>query len=202
VAIIRPATIQDLPGVYRVCLQTGDSGLDATSHYRNPDLLGHIYVGPYLVGFPQHAFVASDREGVAGYTFAVEDTIAFEEWENQYWWPSLRAQYPLVETGGHPRADDDETIIRLLHNPEHTPRDIVDEYPAHLHIDLLPRVHGQGLGRAFMELVIGRLRERAVAGVHFGVSVENLNAIDFYRHLGFSVLRDEPEELYMGMRLS
>ena len=188
--------------MYRVCLQTGDSGLDATGQYRNPDLLGHLYVGPYLIGQPRHAFVVADREGVAGYTFAVEDTVAFEEWERAHWWPALREQYPRTSGDDAGTGMNDEEVIRLLHDPASTPGAIVEAYPAHLHIDLLPRVHGQGFGRSLMELIIVRLRDRHVLGVHFGVSPQNPNAISFYRHLGFEVLLEAPVDIYMGMRFS
>lgn len=210
VTTIRSAALTDMSGVYRVCLQTGDSGLDATDQYANPDLLGHIYVGPYVVGFPDLAYVVADRAGVAGYTFAVENTLAFEEWERDHWWAALRAQYPLspvqkgVQQGALKGAlkASDEALIEQLHHPEHTPDSIALEYPGHLHIDLLPRVHGQGLGRTLVELILTRLRERKVRGVHLGVSPDNHNAVSFYRHLGFTVLIDDEHSLYMGMRLS
>lgn len=202
VTTVRPATLQDLPGVYRVCLQTGDSGNDATSQYRNPDLLGHVFVGPYLVGDPRHAFVLADRESVAGYTFAVEDTLAFEEWERTSWWPILREQYPLIPQGTGELTENDEALIRLIHQPKSAPEDVVEDYPAHLHIDLLPRALGQGFGRHLMELIIERLRGREVRGVHLGVGPENSNAIAFYKHLGFTVLREESDDIYMGMRLT
>lgn len=193
---IRSASLQDLPGVYRVCLQTGDSGKDATELYRNPDLLGHVYVGPYLVGQPAHAFVAADMQGVAGYTFAAIDTRAFEAWEESEWWPSLREQYPLTE-GTSP----DDEVIGLLHNPESAPDEVVAEYAAHLHIDLLPRIQGQGLGRALMERVLESLRENGANGVHLGVADDNENATQFYRHLGFDELTVLPGVRFMGLRL-
>ena len=93
--VIRSATLEDLPGVYRVCLQTGDSGRDGTALYRNPDLLGHVYAGPYVVGEPELAFVVADEHGVAGYVLAAEDTRAFEAWAETSWWPNLRS-HPLV----------------------------------------------------------------------------------------------------------
>lgn len=183
--------------MYRVCLQTGDSGRDGTAHYRNPDLLGHVYAGPYVVGEPELAFVVADEKGVAGYTFAAEDTRAFEAWAESNWWPTLRAQYPPTE-GDSP----DAALIRLLHDPELAPEPILADYPAHLHIDLLPRVQGQGFGRRLIELVLDRLREREVRGVHLDVAAENLDAIAFYRHLGFSTQSADADGELMALRLS
>ena len=77
---IRPATLQDLPGAYRVCLLTAAAGGDASASYRNPDLLGHVFVGPYVVHSPELARVVVDPEGVAGYVVGAADTRAFEAW--------------------------------------------------------------------------------------------------------------------------
>lgn len=201
VTTVRPALLPDLPGVYRVCLETGDSGADATGQYRNPDLLGHVYAGPYLVGQPDYAFVAWDEAGVAGYVFAAEDTRAFEGWAEREWWPFLRERFPLVETDGT-EAPHDAELVRLVHTPPLAAEAVVADYPAHLHIDLLPRAQGQGLGRVLIELVVDRLRERGICGVHLVVSAVNPRAIAFYRHLGFDTLSEDPEDVVMGKRLA
>lgn len=193
----RPATLHDLPGVYRVCLETGDSGRDATALYRNPDLLGHVYVGPYVVGQPELAFVAADADGVAGYCLAAEDTRAFEEWEDEHWWPSLRDQYPLT-----PGSTPDDEIIRMLHTRPSHPDRVVAAYPSHMHIDLLERVRGQGLGRILVQRVLDELAKRGSAGLHLGVGLDNSNARTFYRHLGFIELESNEQELFMGVRLA
>ena len=53
---IRPYHPSDLCALYRVCLLTGDSGQDASQLYRDPELLGHIYVAPYAVFEPDLCF--------------------------------------------------------------------------------------------------------------------------------------------------
>ena len=69
--------MRDLPGAYRVCLLTGDAGRDASTIYRNPELLGHVFVGPYIVGQPDLALVVADDAGIAGYALAAADTRGF-----------------------------------------------------------------------------------------------------------------------------
>ena len=195
-AAIRRATIHDVPGAYRVCLQTADRGADASPEFQNPDLLGHIFVGPYLAGAGDYALIVSDANGVAGYSLAVGDTEAFEDWEERVWWPSLREQYPFI-TGENADAE----LIRRLHAPVRIPAALRDEYPAHLHIDLLPRVRGRGLGRALIARQIDALREAGVGGVHLGVDPRNVNAVEFYRHLGFASLSRKSDEEMMGLML-
>jgi ribosomal protein S18 acetylase RimI-like enzyme len=194
---IRPAGLHDLPGTYRVCLQTADAGADGSALYENPDLLGHVYVGPYLVGQPDLSFVIADNHGVAGYVFGAADTRQFEAWQEREWWPSLREQYPL--TGG---ATLDDELISHLHSPVHSPDGVVEHYPAHLHIDLLPRVQGTGFGRKMLETLFEALRARGVRGIHLDVGEDNQNAIAFYRHLGFVEVARGTDSIYLGRELS
>jgi ribosomal protein S18 acetylase RimI-like enzyme len=188
--------LHDLPGTYRVCLQTGDSGRDATVLYRNPDLLGHVFVGPYIVGQPTLASVVTDGLGVAGYCLAAEDTRIFQSWAEEHWWPILRRQYPPNE--GTTRDDE---LIRLIHRPPQSPDGVVTAYPAHLHIDLLERARGQGLGRELIERLLAALRERDSPGIHLEVGADNANAIDFYEHLGFVELERTQGSRLLGMKL-
>ena len=194
---IEPAGLHDLAGTYRVCLLTGDAGQDASGRYRDPDLLGHVYVGPYLARGRGTQLVVVDEQGVAGYLLSADDTAEFESWSEDAWWPPLRARYP--------RTDDDSAdarLIRLIHEPRLARASIVEAYPAHLHIDLLARTRGSGMGRSLIERLLAELRSRGVRGVHFGVSGRNTNALGFYAHLGFETLEHEPWGVTMGMRLA
>ena len=51
-AAIRAYQARDLPSLYHICLQTGDNGADAAALYRDPALLGHYYVAPYVMFEP------------------------------------------------------------------------------------------------------------------------------------------------------
>lgn len=192
---VRPATAEDLPGIYRVCLRTGDSGRDATGLWRDEELLGHVYCGPYVAGQPDLALVAEDETGICGYLFGAADTRAFEAWAEAHWWPPLRERYP-------PRADGslEAGLIEVIHHPPIAPDAVVAAYPAHLHIDLLDHVRGQGLGRRLIEWLLAALRERGVPGVHLEVAADNANGIAFYRHLGFQELGPHGDALLMGRR--
>jgi ribosomal protein S18 acetylase RimI-like enzyme len=194
---IEPAGLHDLPGAYRVCLLAGDVGRDASALYRDPDLLGHLYVGPYLVQGGGTQLVVVDDEGVAGYLLSTDDTAAFEAWAEASWWPPLRRRYPPRED-----ASPDAGLIRLVHEPERTPADLLSAFPAHLHIDLVERVRGLGLGRQLIDRLLAELRAREVRGVHLAVDPTNANAIGFYEHLGFREVARVPGTVLMGMALS
>lgn len=195
--IVRSALVMDLPGAYRVCLLTGDSGRDASALFRNPDLLGHVYVGPYVAGAPDLALVVADAEGIAGYCLAVVDTSAFEAWCETAWWPTLRAQYPLPAD-----ATPDGELVGLIHAPARAPEAVIRDYPAHLHIDLLERVRGLGLGRVLVERQLAALRANGVAGLYLDVAADNANALAFYEHLGFAAVHRLDSSILMARRLA
>jgi ribosomal protein S18 acetylase RimI-like enzyme len=184
---MREAGLHDLSGIYSVCIKTGDAGNDASHLHDNVDLLGHTFAGPYLAADPTSCLVVVDAEGVAGFLLATADTAAFEQWRERVWLPPLRAQYPL----GSGTARDHE-LTALLHRPPSSPAVLLPAYPAHLHINLLPRLHRQGWGRRLVEELERRLGDRCVPGIHLGVGLRNPRAIGFYERLGFTEqLRDD-----------
>lgn len=193
---VRGAHPVDVPGAYRVCLQTGDGGADATDRYRNPELIGHVFVGPYLAGEPDLALVAVDAEGVIGYCVATPDTRVFEGWCERAWWPALRAQYPPLDDSA-----PDARLRRWIHVPWSPPDDVVAGHPAHLHINLLERGRGTGLGRELMERSMAALAARGAPALHVTVSARNEHALGFYRHLGFEELLTSPSAVFLGTRL-
>ncbi len=159
---MQPGTVHDLPGVYRVCLLTGAAGADATTLHDDPDLLGHLWAGPY-VAFPDAVTrVLHDEHGVAGYCLAVPDTRAFEEWVERVWLPPLRERHPL----GSGSTPADAAVVERLHHPTSADAGLLAAHPAHLHVDLLPRLQGRGWGRRVVESVLeglddGRRHRRA-----------------------------------------
>jgi ribosomal protein S18 acetylase RimI-like enzyme len=182
---VRPAVPADTASAYRICLRTGADGADATDRYRDPELLGHLYLGAYLSLAPEFAFILADEnDQPVGYTVGVPDTLAFERRCELHWWPRLRDRYPI---GSGDDADAD--LIRQLHAPYRTDVALATRYPAHLHIDLLPQAQGQGHGRRLMDRLLGALAAAGAAGVHLGVSAANTGAVAFYQRLGFTEYR-------------
>lgn len=199
---IRPARPGDEPGAYHVCVKTGDHGADAAHFYAaDPDALGRIYTGPYLAFEPELALIL-EREagGVAGYALGAQDSRAFYERYEAEWRPRLCAEFP--EPAGDPAAwTRVQEAHHAYHHPDYTCPEPYDEYPSHMHIDLLPEGQGQGFGRRMLEGVMDRLRERGSPGVHLGVSPHNHNALAFYAHLGFHELLRGEDVVYLGKRL-
>ncbi len=73
------------------------------------------------------------------------------------------------------------------------------EYPAHLHVDLLPEARGQGIGRHLVWLWLKHLQALEVPGCHLQTVVENPGAVEFFTKQGFEQVK--PDLLIPGLRV-
>jgi len=194
---IRPYHPSDLSALYRICLQTGDSGKDATRLYSDPELIGHFYAAPYAVLEPDLCFVVTCSGKPCGYILGTQNSPQFYRRCEKVWFPVLRKRYvfPVTED-----TLPDANIIRLIHKG-HVINNDVSDYPAHLHIDLLPRTQGKGAGRKLMDIFLNRLRELKVPAVHLAVGKSNSSAIKFYERMGFHVIKEYEKSIAYGMKL-
>ncbi len=197
--MIRPFRPSDEAAACYVCLKTGDHGADGEPFYDDdPDALARIYVLPYLRLEPELALMLEDDEGVCGYAMAAMDSRAFFARYEREIRPELCRDFP--EPGGDrsewSRAQE---IHWQYHHPDYHCPEPYDQYPSHLHIDLLARAQGRGHGRRMMERLLALLRERGTPGVHLGVSRRNDRANGFYRALGFQELERDEGAIYLGM---
>jgi len=195
---IRPYRVGDEPELANVCLQTADAGGDATGLLDDNELWANLFVLPYVERHPELAFVAETDDGrVAGYVVGASDTDEFETWFRERWWPRFAARWPEPAT----ELTRQDGLLRYAYDRGSAPVAHAAEYPAHLHIDLLPELQGQGLGRQLIDALIGALRAAGVSGVHAVSFAENTGAVAFYRRLGFSEVACEPNLIVFGMRL-
>jgi ribosomal protein S18 acetylase RimI-like enzyme len=198
--VLRCAEPRDKDAAYAVCLHTGDSGRDAAHLYTDPTALGNIYVGAYLKFEPELSFVLEDAMGVCGYTLGALDSKRFYDRYLNEWLPPLRAAHP--EPTGNPSGwTRDQQAWNLYHHPEIFWLRAYEHYPSHLHIDLVARAQGQGLGHAMMKMLLDALIGRGSAGAHLAMAVENARAERFYQKLGFHKLARTADTLFLGKRL-
>ena len=186
---IRPYRPGDREALYDICIRTGHAGKDATDLYTDPRILPDIFAGPYLALRPELAFVLADpADRPIGYVLGAADTAAYVKEYRAVWLPTVAGRYPPGSGSGR-----DAQRIEELHHPEWMWCEELAEYPAHLHIDLLPEAQGQGAGRAMIEHYLAALRAAGVRRVHLGMSAANTGAKAFYDRLGFEELGRSPD---------
>jgi ribosomal protein S18 acetylase RimI-like enzyme len=173
-------------------VRTADAGGDARGKYHTDDLMPDLFAGPYVFLEPEFAFVLDDGKRAVGYVIGTPDTAAFARAYRERWMPRLAGRYPVPPD---PPTSQEEELLALHHHPEWLVWPGLAEYPAHLHIDLLPPFQGTGHGRAMMETFYAAAARAGAAGVHVTVTTANTRALGFYDLLGFRRLEiAEPGE--------
>ena len=193
---IRPYNTSDHDTVYEICLKTGNSGRGAEHLHDDPMILGHIYAGPYISLEPESAFVLEDEIGVCGYIIGTLNTKSFYNKVKSDWLPKLQKKYTDPIESSKP-WNKDEKCIHLLFHPE-IPLDLPDN-PSHLHINLLTRARGQGLGKKMMDHFMNNLKDRGSKGLHLGLGIKNYPAYTFYLKYGMIELKRNSDTIYMGI---
>jgi GNAT superfamily N-acetyltransferase len=182
---LRPFRTDDLDDLYRISLATGAAGGDASHLYADPRLMGHIYVAPYAKLEAQLALVVEDQGGVAGFAVGAVDTAAWEGRLESEWWPVLRAQYAMPSKADASAWTPDQRRIAMIHRPARTPSAVTREFPAHLHLNLLPRLHGRGVGTELFKQWLAAAGRAGAEAMHVAVNRANVGAIRFWVRMGF-----------------
>jgi len=197
---IRRYADADHDAVYDICVRTAAAGGDARGRYSTDDLMPDLFAGPYVFLEPGSAFVLDDGDGAVGYVIGTPDTAAFARAYRERWIPRLADRYQVPPD---PPTTPDEQMLALHYSPERMLWAGLPEYPAHLHIDLLPPYQGAGHGRALIDTFCAAVAGAGAAGVHVCVVSENVPALGFYDRLGFRRLSvDDPGPVvYLGLAL-
>ena len=175
---------KDAENLKKICIET------ASDVFRGKRItesaLVDVYCRYYIEQEPESCFVVVDENDVAkGYILCAKDYSLYKQiFKEKY----LKTWNPVTLIMGHFAMN--------------SIREFVEEYPAHLHIDLLPECQGQGYGRKLIEMLIGHLKERNIKGLMLHVSMENEGARAFYKKCGFQVLYAQKHDVLMGIKIS
>jgi GNAT superfamily N-acetyltransferase len=191
----------DRLALYDICVRTADAGADARGLWAGDDLMPDLFLAPYLHLDPQLAFVLEDRGGVEGYVVGTADTPAFVARYRASWIPAMSDRYPVPT---RPASTPDEEMVQLHHHPERLLLPELADYPAHLHINVLPSHQGGGYGRALMQVMMAALEAAGAPAVHVGMVTANTAARGFYDRLGWhEIAVPDPGPLtYLGRSTS
>jgi ribosomal protein S18 acetylase RimI-like enzyme len=175
----------DRDSMFDVCMRTGWAGGDARGFFQDQELLPDIFAAPFAALEPDLAFVLDNGERVVGYAVGTSDTVRFAREFRERWLPSVAERHPRPtdEPTGH-----DEVMANLLHNPESMIIPDLADYPAHLHIDILPEYQGRGYGRGLMRAQLTALHRAGAPRAFLGMLTANTAAREFYEKVGFRVV--------------
>ena len=186
----------DLPGLLKVCLETANGGKGATHLHNLHDLVGEIYVAPYVLHEQNFAFTLKASEKVVGYVLGVLDTGRFESRLDTDYWPATKAKYAALTRDLTPH---DVSLIEELNRQGFSPAELIAKYPSHLHIDIIESHQGLGYGKTMILHLLKALQDAGSSGVHLHMSASNDRANGFYKKLGFVEIHTNESEIIMGL---
>ena len=182
---IRHYQSKDKENVRFVCL---NSDGPCNSSKRGINFALAVYCDYYIENEPENCFVATDENDKAiGYVISTEN---FDRFKETY----ISIYYPKIKKWEYRRR---ESALRAIESQEK----YKDEYPAHLHIDILPEYQHMGLGRKLMDALCDNLRQKDVTGVMFTVWHKNFYAIKFYEKYGLNLIETKKTTLVYGLKL-
>ncbi|GIF07993.1 GNAT family N-acetyltransferase [Actinoplanes siamensis] len=182
---IRPYRPSDKAAVYDICVRTADAGADARGKYSTDDLMGDLFAGPYAYLEPDLAFVLDDGGRAVGYVVGTSDTATFVKRHRAEWIPLIGDKYPVPPP---PPRTPEQHMVALHYEPEHRIVPELRDWPAHLHIDLLPAYQRRGFGRRLITELERAAARAGATGVFVGMLTANVRARGFYDRVGYTVL--------------
>lgn len=170
--VIRKMRTEDRQAVEHICLATAPSVLNSTARMREYTLL--LY-NRYYTRTPKDSFVAvnADDEPI-GYILCAPD---YEEYRKGFFENELKS----IKKLGIVRFSSAKSEALAM-------KRWAADYPAHLHIDILPEYQHMGIGTKLMRSLLTHLKNEGVKGVMLTVSSTNKNGIAFYKKCGFTAV--------------
>ncbi|KAM0460733.1 hypothetical protein ACHAPV_001234 [Trichoderma viride] len=204
-AFIRPYKPSDFEGMSHICRETVNPALLPSIPGRR--LAPYVWTHQYTHLSPTTCFVVDDGSGrPVGYCIGCPDISAFvaayDSYTTQVLDPSPEVTRPddleLKEPLFLPDGSVNEAFLsRLAYNPHlllvDGNADLLAEYKATMHIDLLDEYQGQGWGKQLISRFVESIRDvpqrdgSVSKGIWIGVAGDNGKVVPFYEKQGFKI---------------
>jgi ribosomal protein S18 acetylase RimI-like enzyme len=181
---IRKYEEKDYDGVCFACLNSDED--DDVSESLAEFIL-HTFCEYYIEKEPENCFVLDDDGKAVGYIICAEDYDKFKSvFDAEY--------FPRVVHLGEDRIKWAKEAY-LLHEK------FKADYPAHLHIDILPQYQRGGNGGKLVQTLSDHLSAKGIRGVMLTTGTTNTRATNFYRKYGFEELEIYDTDIAFGKKL-
>lgn len=147
----------------------------------------YTFCNYYIDNEPENCFVLDDDGKAVGYIICAENYVRYKKIFDEKYLPLSKdfdpELYHWAETS---------TVLQNKYK---------EEYPAHLHIDLLPPYHRKGFGGKLIQTLFEHLRNKGVCGVMLTAGPQNEAGVNFYKKQGFTLLEQTEADVAFGMKL-
>jgi ribosomal protein S18 acetylase RimI-like enzyme len=165
--------------------------------FRDKRLFALINTDGYVRYETENGFIAEDRETgtILGYIIGTDDTQRYERTFacRMYWCIALRLL--LVSWWRYPESF--KLVLYWLFTYEtKSIEHLYFEYPAHLHINVMPGCQRYGIGENLIRMFVDNMASKNIYGIHLGTSNFNYKALPFYRKNGFEIIFEKENRFW------
>ncbi len=169
---VRKYEEKDRENIFKICVET--SAL-STETQKDLDFLNLMYNDYYAALESENCFVAANENDEAvGYILCAQNYDEYYKRFKGLYLPRIKKlgfKYYVMAMG--------EIGVHGLFKKN---------YPAHLHIDILPVCQGKGTGTALVKALKAHLKENGVDSLMLSCGMNNKGALKFYKKNGFKQL--------------
>jgi len=194
---IRSCQPVDELAIQEITYRTGYYGKDLTGRgYCDDDHLWFmLFIGYYTRYEPEHCFVAVETayHKVVGFICGTPDTLNQEARFRKRMVPRIAFRLFGYTSWRYPRSF--KNVFSMARNfgtgtvdAKNDP--IIAQYPAHLHINILPDFQGQGIGSQLINRFEEHMCTLGVNGIHLGTTNKNNKAVPFYYKMGYEIVQE------------
>lgn len=165
---VRNYAEKDRQLVRNICIETSD--MDKSTPQKREFILS-LYCDYYIDNEPYNCFVAvNENDEAVGYIICGENFDCFKKLTKEKYLKKAKiSSFERILAAG-------DIFITQLYRKE---------YPAHLHIDILPEYQRQGVGHLLMNALVENLKSKNIRGVMLCVGTKNIKGMSFYKKYGF-----------------
>ncbi len=196
--IIRNFQPTDEAAIEYITYRTGfkGEGLEGRDYFNDSCLFYLIFIAYYARYEPEHFFIAEDTEThqVFGFICGTLDTDRqIQRFKRLMLWRIvLRAIFYTSWRFPKTMLTALQLAFMLIKEPAIADPevDLQEQYPAHLHINILPEYQRTGTGSRLILTFENHLKSLGVHGLHLGTSSRNTKAVPFYEKHGYHIIED------------
>lgn len=191
----------DEEGILDICYSTGFMGedLSGTGRFKDRWLFGLLFCLYYPWYESRNCYVASDGDRIAGYVIGTENSKLQKA--RSIFYMGYRIVFRLLFYTSMVYPESFKSVVEFLRkaNLSELPGRLTDEYPAHLHINILPEYQHMGIGSRLIDTFEKHVKNLGVSGVHLVTSSRNMRAVPFYMKMGYRVLCEKDGGIWDGV---
>ncbi|KRF03697.1 hypothetical protein ASG89_02755 [Paenibacillus sp. Soil766] len=152
------------------------------------EMLALRWIRQFLVTEPQNCYVLEHPTStkVVGYITCASDTNAYENEFEKTYLPKLKERFEVLTKQSFEYLEENRRLLFFRRNLD-IGLDVTD-YPAHLHINILPEYQRSGYGGLLLSAYEENLRSRGVHGYHLATGANNTKGILFYNKHSLELL--------------